>query len=148
MQLLAHESNELMAARRRSVLPPSVSRPLKRVGGELRRFRRTCEYGHRAQRGYSSRHQAQVGDETGKVCLVDRKGDCPRAGRQRSARRSRSGMHGEVVLSGLPSVVVRRRHASLEVALDEATQAVEQAVWRRVSRRRMKPLHGRSPRHV
>ena len=33
MKLLAHESNELMAARRRSVLPPSVSRPLKRVGG-------------------------------------------------------------------------------------------------------------------
>ena len=54
----------------------------------------------------------------------------------------------KVVLSGLPSVVVRRRHVSLEVALDEATQAVEQAVWRRVSRRRMKPLHGRSPRHI
>ena len=43
MKLLAHESNELMAARRRSVLPPSVSRPLKRVGGRARRFRRTCE---------------------------------------------------------------------------------------------------------
>jgi hypothetical protein len=72
--------------------------------------------------------------------------------RMRDANGPRGGVDQEctvkVVLSGLPSVVVRRRHASLEVALYEATLAVEQAVWRRVSRRRMKPLHGRAPRHV
>ena len=52
----------------------------------------------------------------------------------------------KVVLSGLPSVIVKRKHAVLQVAIDKALHAVEQAVQRSVRRRRMKPLHGRSER--
>jgi ribosome-associated translation inhibitor RaiA len=49
----------------------------------------------------------------------------------------------KVVLSGLPSVLVERRHATLQAAIDLALRATEQAVRRSVSRRRMKPLRGR-----
>jgi ribosome-associated translation inhibitor RaiA len=72
--------------------------------------------------------------------------------RARDANGPRGGVDQEctvkVVLSGLPSVVVRRRDAALHVAIDEALHAVEQAVRRRVRRRRMKPLHGRSSRQA
>ena len=44
----------------------------------------------------------------------------------------------KAVLRGLPSVVVRRQHASLQVAIDEALRVVEHAVWGVVGRRRMK----------
>jgi ribosome-associated translation inhibitor RaiA len=50
----------------------------------------------------------------------------------------------KVVLSGLPSVVIERRHAALHAAIDVALHATEQAVRRRVRRRRMKPLRGRN----
>lgn len=50
----------------------------------------------------------------------------------------------KVVLSGLPSVVVERRHATLPAAIDAALRAAEQAVWSSVRRRRMKPLRGRN----
>jgi ribosome-associated translation inhibitor RaiA len=49
----------------------------------------------------------------------------------------------KVVLSGLPSVVVERRHADVHAAIDVALRATEQAVRRSVRRRRMKPLRGR-----
>jgi len=49
----------------------------------------------------------------------------------------------KVVLSGLPSVVVERRHAAVHAAIDVALRATEQAVRRSVRRRRMKPLRGR-----
>lgn len=49
----------------------------------------------------------------------------------------------KVVLSGLPSVVIERRHAALHAAIDDALRATEQAVRRSVRRRRMKPLRGR-----
>jgi ribosome-associated translation inhibitor RaiA len=49
----------------------------------------------------------------------------------------------KVVLSGLPSVVVERRHAALHAAIDIALRAAEQAVGRSVRRRRMKPLRER-----
>jgi hypothetical protein len=74
--------------------------------------------------------------------------------RARDANGPRGGVDQEcsvkVVLSGLPSVVVKRRHADVHVALDEALDAAEQAVRRSVRRRRMKPLHVhvRSPRHA
>ena len=48
----------------------------------------------------------------------------------------------KVVLSGLPSVVIERRHAALHAAIDDALRA-ERAVRRSVRRRRMKPLRGR-----
>jgi hypothetical protein len=54
----------------------------------------------------------------------------------------------KVVLRGLPSVVVTRRHVALAVAIDTALHAIEQAVRRSVHRRRMKPLHGRTHREV
>ena len=46
----------------------------------------------------------------------------------------------KVVLSGLPSVVIERRHAALHAAIDDALRAMERAVQRSVRRRRMKPL--------
>jgi hypothetical protein len=49
----------------------------------------------------------------------------------------------KVVLSGLPSVVVERRHCVLHAAIDVALRATEQAVGRSVRRRRMKPLRAR-----
>jgi hypothetical protein len=52
----------------------------------------------------------------------------------------------KVVLSRLPSVVVERRGAQAQTAIDAAIAAVEQAVSRRVGRRRLKPLHRRRNR--
>ena len=48
----------------------------------------------------------------------------------------------KVVLSGLPSVVIERRHAALPAAIELALRATEQAVRRSIHRRRMKPLRG------
>ena len=50
----------------------------------------------------------------------------------------------KVVLSGLPSVVIERRHVVLHAAIDAALRATEQAVRRTVGRRRMKPLRRRN----
>jgi len=50
----------------------------------------------------------------------------------------------KVVLSGLPSVLVERRHVNMEAAIDTALHATEEAVRRVVGRRRMKPLHRRT----
>lgn len=50
----------------------------------------------------------------------------------------------KVVLSGLPSVVIERRHTVLHAAIDAALRATEQAVRSTVRRRRMKPLRGRN----
>lgn len=50
----------------------------------------------------------------------------------------------KVVLSGLPSVIVERRDATLQGATDAAIRAAALAVRRRVQRRRLKPLRGRS----
>jgi ribosome-associated translation inhibitor RaiA len=52
--------------------------------------------------------------------------------------------HVKVVLSGLPSVVIERRHAALHAAIDDALRATERAVRRTVRRRRMKPLRARN----
>ena len=52
--------------------------------------------------------------------------------------------HVKVVLSGLPSVVIERQHTALHAAIDEAIRATEQAVRKRVRRRRMKPRRGRN----
>lgn len=57
----------------------------------------------------------------------------PRGGNDRACRI-------KVVLSGLPSVVLERRDASLSAAVDGALAGVETAVRRAVQRRRMKPL--------
>ncbi len=52
----------------------------------------------------------------------------------------------KVVLKGLPSVVVIRRHAAIQNAIDAALHATEHAVRGVVGRRRMKPLRGRITR--
>ena len=52
----------------------------------------------------------------------------------------------KVVLSGLPSVVVTRRDAAVQAAIDAALHAIEQAVHGIVGRRRMKPLRNRVTR--
>ena len=54
----------------------------------------------------------------------------------------------KVVLSGLPSVLVERRDASLPNATDAAIRATALAVRRSVQRRRLKPLHRRRPSPV
>jgi hypothetical protein len=52
----------------------------------------------------------------------------------------------KVVLSGLPSVVVERHHATAKAAIAAALRATDEAVRRVVGRRRMKPLHRRASR--
>jgi ribosome-associated translation inhibitor RaiA len=51
-----------------------------------------------------------------------------------------------VVLVGLPPVVVEERDASLETAIDGAITRTERAVRRSVQRRRMKPIRDRHNR--
>ena len=51
-----------------------------------------------------------------------------------------------VVLIGLPPVVVEERDASLEAAIDGAITRTERAVRRSVQRRRMKPIRCRHTR--
>jgi hypothetical protein len=148
MKLQVHQSNELVAARR-AALPPSVSRPLKRAGGRTSPIPAHVRVTDIAlSTDVRADIRRKLGMRLGKFAWsIERL-----TVRARDVNGPRGGVDQEctvkVVLSGLPSVVVRRRHAVLDVALDDALQAAEQAVWRRVSRRRMKPLHGRSPHHV
>lgn len=51
----------------------------------------------------------------------------------------------KVVLSGLPSVLVERRHSALPDAIDAAIRGTALAVRRSLQRRRLKPLHRRRP---
>jgi hypothetical protein len=50
----------------------------------------------------------------------------------------------KVVLTGLPSVVIERRHKALPAAIDAAVRAAEGAVRSSLRRRRMKPRRGRN----
>ena len=50
----------------------------------------------------------------------------------------------KLVLSGLPSVLVERRHARLPVAIDAALRVAEGAVRSTLRRRRMKPRRDRT----
>lgn len=49
----------------------------------------------------------------------------------------------KVVLRGLPSVVVERTDAALQLAVDAAVRATGMSVHRAIRRRRLKPLHHR-----
>jgi ribosome-associated translation inhibitor RaiA len=71
------------------------------------------------------------------VCVADANG--PRGGVDQVCRIN-------VVLIGLPPVVVEERDASLESAIDGALTGAERAVRRSVQRRRMKPIRGRHNR--
>jgi hypothetical protein len=144
-----YQINELVAAGRRAVLPPWVSRPLKRSGGRASpvpaHVRVTGVALSNDQRTDITR---RLGMRLGKFAWSIERVTV----RARDANGPRGGVDKEcavkVVLSGLPSVVVKRRHAMLQVAIDEALHAVEQAVRRSVGRRRMKPLHGLSQRQA
>lgn len=141
--------SELVAVRRRAVLPPSVSRPLKRSAG-----RASPVPAHVRVTGVALTHddhdeiRRKLGLRLGKFAWSIERVTV----RARDANGPRGGVDQEctvkVVMSGLPSVVVRRRDAALHIALDEALHAVEQAVRRSVRRRRMKPQHGRSVRQA
>ena len=141
--------SELVAARRRAVLPPSVSRPLKRSAG-----RASPNPAHVRVTGVAlsdddhEEIRRKLGLRLGKFAWSIERVTV----RARDTNGPRGGVDQEctikVVLSGLPSVVVRRRHAELHVAIDDALHAVEQAVLRSVRRRRMKPQHGRSLRQA
>ena len=149
MKQRPHQVSDVAAADRRSVLPPSVSRPLKRAGG-----RASPRPAHVRVMGVplDDRDHADIrrklGLRLGKFAWSIERVTV----RARDANGPRGGVDQEctvkVVLSGLPSVVVRRRHAALQVAVDDALHAVEQAVRRSVRRRRMKQLHGRWSRRA
>lgn len=139
------------ASARRAPLPASIPRPLKRVSTRQSPWRMT---GHvrvigaaldEDQREYVGR---KLGMKLGKfassiervtVRVTDVNG--PRGGIDQRCR-------VKVVLSGLPSVVVERRHATTEAAVDMTLRATEESVRRVVRRRRMKPLHRRTSKTV
>lgn len=133
---------ELVADHRRAALPPSVSRPLKSIEG-----RASPIPAHVRVKGVGLSNddhadiRRKLGMKLGKFAWSIERVTV----RARDVNGPRGGVDQEVgvkvVLSGLPPVVVRRRHAALHVAIDEALHAVEQAVRRSVRRRRMKPLH-------
>ena len=137
--------HELVTDRRRAALPPSVSRPLKLVGG---RASPVPAHVRVTGVGLSNDERTDIrrklGMKLGKFAWSIERVTV----RASDVNGPRGGVDQEcsvkVVLSGLPSVIVRRRHAALHVAIDEALHAVEQAVRRSVRRRRMKPLNGPS----
>ncbi len=139
------------ASARRTPLPASIPRPAKRASTRQSPWRVT---GHvrvigaapdEDQREYVGR---KLGMKLGKfassiervtVRVTDVNG--PRGGIDQRCR-------VKVVLSGLPSVVVERRHATTEAAVDTALRATEESVRRVVRRRRMKPLRRRTSKTV
>ena len=133
----------------RMPLPSSIPRPAKRAADRDSAERITAHVrviGVRLdeeQEGYIRR---KLGTKLGKyatsierisVRLTDVNG--PRGGVDQRCRI-------KVVLSALPSVVVERRDAEIEAAIDTALRATSEAVRRIVGKRRMKPLHRRSTR--
>ena len=129
---------------RRAPLPASIPRAVKRTSTRQSPWRVTAHVRvigaalDDDQRDYVGR---RLGMKLGKfapsierisVRVTDVNG--PRGGIDQRCR-------VKVVLSALPSVVVERRHANVEAAIDTALRATEEAVRRVVGRRRMKPLH-------
>jgi putative sigma-54 modulation protein len=144
-----YQLSEFVAARRRAVLPPWVSRPLKRSGGRASPIpAHVRETGVALSDDDRTDITRRLGMKLGKFAWSIERVTV----RARDVNGPRGGLDQEctvkVVLSGLPSVVVKRRHAVLQAAIDEALHAVEQAVRRRVERRRKKPLHGLSQRQA
>ena len=135
------------ATARRAPLPASIPRPAKRASTRESPWRVTAHVRvigaalDDDQRAYVGR---KLGMKLGKfassierisVRVTDVNG--PRGGVDQRCR-------VKVVLSGLPSVVVERRHANMEAAIETALRATEESVRRVVGRRRMKPLHRRT----
>ena len=132
---------------KRAPLPPSIPRPVKgasnrasveRIPAHVRVIGTSVD---EEQEAYIRR---KLGSKLGKyatsierisVRLTDVNG--PRGGVDQRCRI-------KVVLSALPSVVVERRHADVDAAIDTALRATAEAVRRIVGKRRMKPLHRRT----
>ena len=149
MKSLQHQFTEPPMTPRRAVLPSSVSRPVKRTGGRASPIPAHVRVtGVALNDDDDADIRRKLGMKLGKFAWSIERVTV----RARDVNGPRGGVDQEctvkVVLSGLPSVVVRRRDAALHVASDEALHAVEGAVRGTVSRRRMKPLHRRSPRQV
>jgi ribosome-associated translation inhibitor RaiA len=148
MKPFSHVS-DLLAIRRRAVLPPAVSRPLKRTSGRAAPIPAHVRVtGVDLSDDDHADIRRKLGMKLGKfpwsierVTVRARDANGPRGGTDQECT-------VKVVLSGLPSVVVKRRDAVLHVAIDDALHAAEKAVRRSVGRRRMKPLHGRTERHI
>jgi CBS domain-containing protein len=132
----------------RSALPASLPRPLKLTRGRSHAVPPPAHVrviGAELSQDDRERIRRGLGMKFGKfassieritVRLSDANG--PKGGRDQICQ-------VKVVLSGLPSVVVEERNASLQVAIDRATKAATLAVRRSIHRRRLKPLHRRRP---
>jgi ribosome-associated translation inhibitor RaiA len=131
----------------RAALPASVPRPVKRASGRTEAMRTPAHVrliGVTLDEESCALIRRKLGMKLGKfatsiervtVRVTDTNG--PRGGIDQVC-------NVKVVLSGLPSVVVERRDVALHAAIDVALRATEQAVRRRIGRRRMKPLHRRN----
>jgi hypothetical protein len=149
MKAVPHAVSRFVAARRRAVLPAAVPRSLKRMGGRTAAIPAHVRVDGVAlsnERRADVRHK--LGMKLGKFAWSIERVTL----RAKDANGPRGGMDKEctvkVVLSGRPSVVVRRRNAALHVAIEEALDAVGEAVHRSLGRRRRKPVHGRSRRQI
>jgi hypothetical protein len=130
-------------AAHRAPLPGWVPRPVKRASGRTETSRTPAHVrviGVELSDDNSALIRRRLGMKLGKfatsiervtVRVCDTNG--PRGGVDQVC-------NVKVVLSGLPSVVIERRDVALHAAIDGALRATEQAVGRRVGRRRMKPL--------
>jgi CBS domain-containing protein len=131
---------------RRSPLPASLPRALKLTRGRTHAVPPPAHVrviGAELPQDDRERIRRGLGMKLGKfassieritVRLSDANG--PRGGRDQICQ-------VKVVLSGLPSVVVEERNASLQLAIDRATKAATLAVRRSIHRRRLKPLQRR-----
>jgi putative sigma-54 modulation protein len=127
---------------RRQPLPAWIPRPLKRASGTGRQDSITAHVrviGATLAAQQETYIREKLGLKLGRyaaaierisVRVTDVNG--PRGGIDQRCRI-------KVVLSALPSVVVERRHAELQAAIDMGLRAVSEAVRRIVGRRRMKP---------
>ena len=137
------------AIRRRAVQVPSVSRQLKRSGDGAAPIPTHVRItGVALTDDEEVAIGRKVGTKLGKfswsierVTVRARDANGPRGGDDQECTI-------KVVLSGLPSVVVKRRDAVRHIAIDMALDAVEQAVRRSVDRRRKKRLRGRLERLI
>ena len=137
------------ASTRRAPLPASIPRPAKRASTRQSPWRVTAHVRVSGaalddeERAYIVRklgmklRKFATSIERVSVRVADVNG--PRGGIDQRCR-------VKVVLSGLPSVIVDRRHATKDAAIDTALRATEESVRRVVGRRRMKPLHRRTSR--
>ena len=133
---------------RRAPLPASVPRPVKRASGRTGALRTPAHVrviGLELDEEDRALIRQKLGAKLGKfaasiervtVRMTDANG--PRGGVDHVC-------NVKVVLSGLPSVVAERRDASPHAVIDLALRAMEQAVRRSLTRRRMKPLRRRHP---